>query len=236
MTSRVLIYGGSGGLGSALVSFFKNKKWVVTSVGTRQNSDATHNIIISVDDSLEIQGEKVLKQSNEQLKADNAEKYDAILCVAGGFVMGNLLDKEFLKKSDLMIRKSLYSSLVASQLAAHHLKEDGFLMLTGTAGLQGTPGFIGYGVAKAGTQQLVKSLSAEGSGLPKRTRVVALLPSTIDTVSNRNDMPRADFSNFIPLEILTQRLFDWTTGVVPIDNGKSVEVIAKNGKTTFNEI
>ncbi|CAG8751914.1 6576_t:CDS:2, partial [Racocetra fulgida] len=138
MTSRVLIFGGSGELGSALV---------VTSVGTRQNSDATHNIIIPVDDPLEIQGEKVLNQSNEQLKSDNAEKYDAILCVAGGFMMGNLVDK------------------------------DGFLMLTGTAGLQGTPGnqLINFKLAvlailtfiqsshfaKAGVQQLVKSLSAE---------------------------------------------------------------------------
>ncbi|CAG8749863.1 2190_t:CDS:2, partial [Dentiscutata heterogama] len=167
-----LIYGGSGELGSALVSFFKKHNWVVTSVGTRQNSEATYNIIVSNDDDLEAQGKKVLTESSALLKGITVDKYDAILCVAGGFVMGNLTDKgQF--RSDLMIRKSLYSSLVASQLAAHHLKEDGFLMLTGVAGLQGTPGFIGYGVAKAGVHQLVKSLSAKSSGLPERARVVA---------------------------------------------------------------
>ncbi|CAG8544273.1 30449_t:CDS:2 [Gigaspora margarita] len=235
MTSRVIIFGGSGELGSSLVSLFKKQNWVVTSVGTRQNSEATQNIIVPIDDSLEIQGEKVLNQSTEQLKADNAEKYDAILCVAGGFVMGNLVDKEFLKKSELMIKKSLYSSLVASQLAAHQLKEGGFLMLTGVAGLKGTPGFIGYGVGKAGVHQLVKSLSGKGSGLPKNAKVVGLCPSTIDTSPNRKAMPNADFSNFIPLETLTQRVFDWTTGAVPIENGNLVEVITKNGQTTFSD-
>ncbi|CAG8729158.1 8263_t:CDS:2 [Dentiscutata erythropus] len=236
MNLRVLIYGGSGELGSALISLFKKHNWVVTSVGTRQNSEATYNIIVSNDDDLETQGKKVLTESSELLKEITVEKYDAILCVAGGFVMGNLTDKEFLKKSDLMIRKSLYSSLIASQLAAHHLKEDGFLMLTGAAGLRGTPGFIGYGVAKAGVHQLVKSLSAKGSGLPERARVVACLPSTIDTLSNRKAMPNADFSNFIPLETLTQRIFDWTTGVVHIEHGKLVEVIAKNSQTIFDEM
>ncbi|CAG8439906.1 6329_t:CDS:1, partial [Acaulospora colombiana] len=65
----------------------------VTSVGTRLNSEASHNIIVSIEDSLEVQGEKVLKQANEQLK--DGEKYDAILCVAGGFALGNASSEGF---------------------------------------------------------------------------------------------------------------------------------------------
>jgi len=59
----------------------------VTSVGTRHNEEATHNIVVSHDDSLEVQGKKVIQNVSSIL---NDEKYDAILCVAGGFAMGNL--------------------------------------------------------------------------------------------------------------------------------------------------
>ncbi|CAG8733873.1 427_t:CDS:2 [Gigaspora rosea] len=238
MTSRVIIFGGPGELGSSLVSFFKKQNWVVTSVGTRQNSEATHNIIVPIDDSLEIQGEKVLNQSTEQLKADNAEKYDAILCVAGGFVMGNLVDKVRIddQKVSLFIAGRVTISSPPIERQSNVISNrNGLLLLTGVAGLQGTPGFIGYGVGKAGVHQLVKSLSGKGSGLPKNAKVVGLCPSNIDTSPNRKAMPNADFSNFIPLETLTQRLFDWTTGAVPIENGNLVEVITKNGQTIFSD-
>lgn len=56
-------------------------------MGTRSNVEANHNIIVSVDDSLKVQGEKVLDQAKGQLK--NGETYDAILNVSGGFTMGN---------------------------------------------------------------------------------------------------------------------------------------------------
>ena len=40
-------------------------------------------------------------------------------------------------------------------------------------------GMIGYGMAKAAVHQLVKSLSSEGSGLPKEAFVTAILPYVI---------------------------------------------------------
>lgn len=43
--------------------------------------------------------------------------------------------------SDLMWRQSVWSSLIASAIAAKHLKEGGLLTLTGAkAALEGTPG------------------------------------------------------------------------------------------------
>ena len=37
-------------------------------------------------------------------------------------------------------------------------------------------GMIGYGLAKAAVHQLVKSLAAEGSGMPSDSLAVAILP------------------------------------------------------------
>lgn len=61
---------------------------------------------------------------------------------------------------------------------------------------------IGYGMAKAAVHQLTKSLSTEGSGLPKDSLVAAILPITLDTPMNRKWMPDADTSTWTPLEFV----------------------------------
>lgn len=81
----------------------------------------------------------------------------------------------------------------------------GVLSLTGAkAALGGTPGMIGYGLAKAAVHQLVKSLASADSGLPKGSKVNAVAPITLDTPANRGGMPNADFSSWTPLETLAQ--------------------------------
>ncbi|MDH8618413.1 hypothetical protein QIH36_27515, partial [Klebsiella pneumoniae] len=61
---------------------------------------------------------------------------------------------------------------------------------------------IGYGLAKAAVHHLVSSLSAEKSGLPKDSSVLAILPITLDTPMNRKFMPDSDFSSWTPLEFV----------------------------------
>lgn len=78
-------------------------------------------------------------------------------------------------------------------------------MLTGArAALDGTPGMIGYGMAKAAVHHLIKSLGLKDSGLPIDSKVVGILPVTLDTPMNRKGMPNADFSSWTPLETLAK--------------------------------
>jgi len=180
-----------------------------------------------------VQGKKVIQNASSIL---NGEKYDAILCVAGGFALGNLAKKDFLETADLMLKKILNPSLIASKLSDMNLKEGGFLMFTSVAGLQPTPGYIGYGIAKAAVNHLFSSIASKGSGLPKNTKFMAILPATIDTPDNRKGMPNADFSQWIPLDLLTRRIFEYTNGTLPVPQGKMVEVTTKNGETNFVEL
>ena len=77
----------------------------------------------------------------------------------------------------MMWKQSVWTSVIAANLAAKHLKEGGLLTLTGAHPAQeGTPGMIGYGMAKGAVHQLVKSLGAEKSGLPDKATVAAILP------------------------------------------------------------
>lgn len=54
--------------------------------------------------------------------------------------------------------------------------------------LKGTPGMIGYGMAKSAVLHLTKSLASEDSGMPENSTTVAILPSMLDTPSNRKFM------------------------------------------------
>jgi len=150
---KVLVYGGRGALGSVIVSHFKSLNYWVGSIDLVQNESADFNLLLT---EKTLQGqEKEICKLEEQLQSD---KLDGIFCVAGGWAGGNAANKDFVKNCDMMIMQSVWSSVLAAQLAAKHLKEGGVLTLTGAQpALEGTAGMIGYGMAKAAVHQLVAS-------------------------------------------------------------------------------
>jgi dihydropteridine reductase len=69
------------------------------------------------------------------------EKLDAVICVAGGWAGGNAASADLVKNSDLMWRQSVWSSVIATSVAAKHLREGGLLSLPGAKPALGpTPG------------------------------------------------------------------------------------------------
>lgn len=158
-------------------------------------------------------------------------KLDAIICVAGGWAGGNA-KKDLIKNSELMWRQSIWSSLISAEIAAHHLRDGGLLSLTGAkAALEGTPGMIGYGMAKAAVHHLVKSLAGENSGMPKNSTTLAILPITLDTPMNRKWMSDADFSTWTSLDYLSGLFMDWTQGKDRPANGSLVTLVTTNYET-----
>ncbi|XP_036083436.1 dihydropteridine reductase isoform X2 [Rousettus aegyptiacus] len=160
------------------------------------------------------------------------EKVDAILCVAGGWAGGNAKSKSLFKNCDLMWKQSMWTSTISSHLATKHLKEGGLLTLAGAkAALEGTPGMIGYGMAKGAVHQLCQSLAGKNSGMPARSAAVAVLPVTLDTPMNRKSMPEADFGSWTPLEFLVETFHDWITGKNRPSSGSLIQVVTMEGKT-----
>lgn len=146
----------------------------------------------------------ILSEMNDVLKG---EQLDAVICVAGGWAGGNAI-KDLSHNASLMWQQSVWSSSISAVICAAHLREGGVLTLTGAdPALKGTPGMIGYGMAKAAVHQLTKSLAGKNSGLPENSLVVAILPITLDTPMNRKWMPNADFSTWTPLEFLAESVF-----------------------------
>lgn len=232
VNGRVLIYGGKGALGNACVALFKSHNWWVGSIDMFPNEQADGNVEVKPSDNWVDQSDQVYSGVEALL---NGQTIDAIICVAGGWAGGNASDKDFIKNSDLMWKQSVWTSTIAAQLGAKHLKPGGFLSLTGAkAALEGTSGMIGYGLAKAAVHQLVRSLGEPKSGLPENATVVAILPVTLDTPMNRKFMPKADHSSWTPLEFVAKLMYSWTKGENLPKSGSLVQLVTSGGETELN--
>jgi len=229
-TRRVLIYGGKGALGSAIVQFFRQQNWWVTSIDLMANSEANENVVVNNSDEWTQQEKQVVSGVSDVLAGN---KVDAVVCVAGGWAGGSAASDDFVKNTELMIRQSVWSSVISAKLGANFLSEGGILVLTGAkAALDGTPGMIGYGLAKASVHHLVKSLSQPKSGLPKGSTVLAILPITLDTPMNRKFMPNGDTSSWTSLEFVAKLMFKWaSSGDERPNSGDLVQLITSGGQT-----
>lgn len=130
-----------------------------------------------------------------------------------------------------MLKQSVWPSIISTRLAGLHLSEDGLIVLTGAKpALEGTPNMMGYGLAKAACHQLVKSMSAKGSGLSSTSAALAILPITLDTPMNRKWMPDADHSEWTPLEFVTNLFVKWIKNQ---ERPKSGSLVIVDGEDTI---
>lgn len=227
---KILVYGGRGALGAACVSHFKANNWWVGSIDLVANEQADVSFVVGRDGTWVDQETEVLSKVGEVLKD---QKVDAVICVAGGWAGGNA-QKDLAKNADLMWKQSVWTSSISATIAANYLKDGGVLTLTGAKpALGGTPGMIGYGMAKAAVHQLTKSLAGKDSGLPKDSLVVAILPVTLDTPMNRKWMPNADFSTWTPLSFVAETFTNWIKGQDRPKSGSLLQLVTKDSTTSL---
>ena len=82
MSGRVLIYGGRGGLGSALVSHFKHNGWWVCSVDVIEGNElADVNVIVDPNDDWLTQEQYVTSNVEKHLSSE--QKLNSIINMAG---------------------------------------------------------------------------------------------------------------------------------------------------------
>jgi NAD(P)-dependent dehydrogenase (short-subunit alcohol dehydrogenase family) len=121
---------------------------------------------------------------------------NGLVNVAGGFVWQTLADGD-IGQWEKMFRINVLTAAVSSKAALPHLaRTRGAIVNVGAAAArQPGVGMGAYAASKAGVLALTESLANEArkSGV----RVNAVLPTIIDTLRNRQDMPKADPANWI---------------------------------------
>jgi NAD(P)-dependent dehydrogenase (short-subunit alcohol dehydrogenase family) len=128
--------------------------------------------------------------------ADQLGGIQGLVNVAGGFVW-EPVEGGSLDSWDRMYRINLRTATVSTRAALPHLLETGGAVVNvGAAGAtQPGMGMAPYAAAKAGVRVLTESLAEELRS--RGVRINAVLPTIIDTPTNRADMPDADTTAWV---------------------------------------
>jgi NAD(P)-dependent dehydrogenase (short-subunit alcohol dehydrogenase family) len=138
---------------------------------------------------------------------DDTGRIDALLNIAGGFAWQTVAEGDA-KAWDRMFALNLKTALTASKAALPHLLEANGAIVNVGANAALNPAAAGmgaYAASKAGVHKLTESMAQELKG---KVRVNAVLPSTLDTPTNRADMPKVDPSIWVkPQDLAKVMLF-----------------------------
>lgn len=134
-------------------------------------------------------------------------RLDGLINIAGGFIFEQVADGE-VKTWQRMYAMNVLTALNASHAALPHLARSaaGRIVNIGSmAAVTAGAGMGPYAASKSGVHRLTEALAAEWKG---KVTVNAVLPSVIDTPTNRADMPKADFAKWVqPGELAEVILF-----------------------------
>lgn len=122
---------------------------------------------------------------------------DAVINVAGGFVW-EPIEAGLLESWDRMYAMNLRTAVASSSAALPHLLARGggrIVNVGAQAASKAGLGMAAYAASKSGVARLTESMAEEFKD--RGITVNAVLPSIIDTPTNRADMPDADFSRWV---------------------------------------
>lgn len=134
------------------------------------------------------------------------EKYghvDVLVNITGGFHTGSSVHETSAEVLKGMYELNVITMFNTSQAIIPSMLEKGagsIINIGARSGLKGTSKSGAYAAAKSAVIRLTESMSAELKH--KGIRVNCVLPGTIDTARNREDMPDADFSRWVPAEAI----------------------------------
>lgn len=198
----VVIAGGMGALGRALVARFKQRgDRVVVLDQTEGSHDQS-----KVDADLTLPDVDLNDTGSTRQAFDTVMKtfgrLDAVVSVAGGFVYEEA-GSGSTEAWDSMYSMNLRTAVVTCQAALPLLRAHGagqIVCIGADAVGKGRAGLGAYSASKAGVMELVRTLATENRD--HGITVNAVLPSTLDTPANRQAMPDADPSRWVSMDAI----------------------------------
>ena len=228
----VIITGGTGALGRAVVSAFLNEgaKVACTYIVDEELKGVSH-FIESYKSQIKFIKANVTKEDEVkktiQETLEGFGEIDILVNIVGGFAYAKVIDTDE-KTWDSMINMNLKSAFLCSKAVLPHMINQNYgkiINISSRPALKGSAGVGAYSASKAGVLNLTETIADEVKD--NDINVNAILPSTIDTPANRRDMPNADFSKWVkPEEIARVIVFLASDDSKPI-SGAAIPVYGK---------
>ena len=184
---RVVVTGAAGVLGRAVADAFHAAHADVTGIDIVETKPAYRSIVADLIDP-----------DDARRAADDIGHIDILANIAGGFTMGESVAETTDETWDFMFNLNARTVLNMARAVVPGMRERGagrIINIGARAALRGTGAMGAYCASKSVVLRLTESLSDElkASGI----NVNCILPSIIDTPRNREDMPKANFSNWV---------------------------------------
>lgn len=166
----------------------------------------------------------------EAAVAQAAERFgqiDILAHTVGGYESGRIVqDDNSLELFERQIALNVKPVIVVGKAVARHMLARGvagkIIIVLARSALKGSAGSAAYTASKAAAQRIMESMSLELRD--KGINVNGVLPSTLDTPANRQDMPNADFSKWVTTDQLADVIAFLASPAASALHGVSLEV------------
>ena len=195
----IVVTGGLGTLGRAVSAEAAKRGGTVVAVDRVDGEPAEG---VNASPALDL-GDAEATAAGMAAIASQYGKIDALINIAGGF-RWEMIGDGSIDTWDMLYQMNVRTAVNASKGALDHFPQSGGRIVSiGAAGAaKADLGMGAYAASKSGVARMTEALSQE---LKSRDITVnAVLPSIIDTVPNRNDMPDADYSTWVTPEALAE--------------------------------
>jgi NAD(P)-dependent dehydrogenase (short-subunit alcohol dehydrogenase family) len=195
MARSVIVTGGFGALGQSVAKAFADQGDRVARV------DFAPGAASELAGALDVGGVDLTDQAATRVALDRVVGahggIEVLVNIAGGFIWETLEDGS-IESWARMQSMNLITAATITKLALPELKQasEGRIINIGAgAAVKAGMGMGAYAASKSGIHRLTEALAEELAG--SSLTVNAILPSIIDTPTNRKDMPDADFSDWV---------------------------------------
>lgn len=199
MHSNIIISGASGNLGKDVVQKLADLGHGIYAISGSHGKDIFDNLSQVHVQTVDLTDSMAASDYVENT-ISNAGPVQAGVFLAGGYAPGKMEDTH-IKDIERMLRINFYTAfnLVKPLMAQFKIQGGGqFIFIGARPALiaeQGAGNFA-YSLSKSLIFEMAELINAEGES--QNITATVIVPSTIDTTTNREAMPDADFSKWIP--------------------------------------